>query len=286
MTTRTSAFFGPGGNSEAFYAAGGKSTVQAPAWVRSQGLTAYEYEAGKGVGASELALRQIGEAAKNAGIYMSMHAPYFISIASTTFETRMKSIEYISQSLWAADLLGADIIVVHSGGCAKISRQEGMALSADTLYKTLDAVGYPSIRIGIETMGKVNQLGTLDEVIELCSIDPRLVPVVDFGHLNARDCGGVFPTTDAYTSVFDRIGTALGDEVAKNLHCHFSMIEWTEKGEKKHLTFEDRVYGPRYEPLMEAIVRDGLTPTIICESAGTQSQDARAMQLYYEELRG
>ena len=282
---RTSAFFGPGGNAEAFYAAGGKSTVQAPAWVRSQGLTAYEYEAGKGVGASELTLRQIGAAAKNAGIYMSMHAPYFISIASTTFETRMKSIEYISESLWAADLLGADIIVVHSGGCAKITREEGMRLSADTMYKTLESVSYPDIRIGIETMGKKNQLGTLEEVIELCSMDKRLVPVVDFGHLNARECGGVFRSADDFTRVFDAIGNALGDEVARNLHCHFSMIEWTDKGEKKHLTFEDRIYGPRYEPLMETIARDHLTPTIICESAGTQAQDAREMQLYYEELR-
>ncbi len=284
MIERTSPLFGPGGNAEAFYAAGKKTTVQAPAWVRSQGLTAYEYEAGKGVGASELVLRQIGEAAQNAGIYMSMHAPYFISLSSTTFETRMKSIEYIGQSLWAADFLGADIIVVHCGSCAKIGREEAMTLAADTLYKTLDAVGYPHIRIGIETMGKKNQLGTLEEVIELCSMDKRLVPVVDFGHLNARECGGVFPSADAYSRVFDQIGNALGDEVAINLHFHFSMIEFTDAGEKKHLTFDDRVYGPRYEPLMEALLRDKLTPTIICESAGTQAQDARTMQLYYEEI--
>ena len=77
-------------------------------------------------------------------------------------------------------------------------------------------------------------------------------------------------------------GRFIGEEVAKNLHCHFSKIEWTDAGEKRHLTFDDEVYGPAYEPLMEALVREGLTPTIICESAGTQAYDALAMKKCYE----
>ena len=133
-------------------------------------------------------------------------------------------------------------------------------------------------------MGKINQLGTLDEVLELCRIDSAFVPVVDFGHMNARECGGVFTNSDDYMRVFDKIDRALGGDVAKNLHCHFSKIEWTASGEKKHLTFEDNIYGPDYEPLMEAIVKGSLTPTIISESAGTQSDDALAMKKYYMEL--
>lgn len=282
MSERTEPYFGPGGNCEAFYASGAKATKDAPAWVRSIGLTAYEYEAGRGVSVGEGVLREIGEAAIHAGIHMSLHAPYFISLSGTDPETRLKSISYIDKSLWAADLLGADTIVVHCGSCAKITREEAMRLSADTLDKTLASVGYPRVKIGIETMGKKNQLGTLEEVITLCRADARLVPVVDFGHLNARDCGGVFTTSDDYRRVFDRIGEALGEEVAKNLHCHFSKIEWTNAGEKRHLTFDDEVYGPAYEPLMEALVREGLTPTIICESAGTQAYDALAMKKCYE----
>ena len=282
MSERTEPYFGPGGNCEAFYASGAKATKDAPAWVRSIGLTAYEYEAGRGVSVGERVLREIGQAAVLAGIHMSLHAPYFISLSGTDPETRLKSISYIDKSLWAADLLGADTIVVHCGSCAKITREEAMCLSADTLDKTLSAVGYPHVKIGIETMGKKNQLGTLEEVITLCRADARLVPVVDFGHLNARDCGGVFATADDYRRVFDRIGEVLGAEVAKNLHCHFSKIEWTDAGEKRHLTFDDEVYGPAYEPLMETLVREGLTPTIICESAGTQAYDALAMKNCYE----
>ena len=70
--------------------------------------------------------------------------------------------------------------------------------------------------------------------------------------------------------------------MARNLHCHFSKIEWTGAGEKKHLTFADTVYGPDFEPLMEAIARDGLTPTLISVSAGTQTEDAYMMKKCYE----
>ena len=279
------AYFGPGGNSDDFRRAGKKSTLDAPSWLKEIGLDAYEYEAGNGLAASPAMLAAIGSEAKQHGIKMSFHTPYFISLSGVVEEKRLNSIKYIRDSLDAARLLGADTIVVHCGSAAKITREEAMRLAADTLSRTLDEVDTYGIKIGIETMGKVNQLGTLDEVLELCKISPAFVPVVDFGHLNARDLGGVFVTVDDYLSVFDKIDKALGAEVAKNLHCHFSKIEWSAGGEKRHLTFEDSVYGPYSEPLIEAIVKNGLTPTVICESAGTQSADALYMKKYYEELR-
>lgn len=281
ITENLTAAFGPGGNSEDFYNAGKKSTKDAPAWVRSIGLDAYEYEAGNGIAASDATLSAIGDEARKNGIRMSLHTPYFISLSGVDPEKRLKSIVYIQDSLRAAKLLGARTIVVHSGSAAKISREEAMRLSADTLYRLLDEVGDTDIAIGLETMGKKNQLGTLEEVITLCRLDPRLVPVVDFGHLNARDLGGVFKTAADYAAVFEKIGEALGDAVARNLHCHFSKIEWTAAGEKKHLTFADEIYGPDPEPLGQAIADLRLTPTVICESAGTQSSDALAIKNAY-----
>ncbi len=284
---QTKPLFGPGGNSEAFYAAGKKTTREAPAWLSEIGLDAYEFEAGNGIRAGESVLRDIGIAAKLNGIKMSFHAPYFISLSGIEAEKRLKSIDYIRESLSAAKLLGARTIVVHSGSAAKISRQEAMLLASDTLYKALEALDDNGVKIGLETMGKINQLGTLDEVIELCKIDAaRLVPVVDFGHLNARELGGVFKTAEDYLRIFDKIATELDEEKARNLHCHFSKIEWTSSGEKKHLTFDDKIYGPEYEPLIEALYIHSLTPTIISESAGTQSQDALAMKMCYNLLTG
>ena len=153
-----------------------------------------------------------------------------------------------------------------------------MYLASDTLYKNLEVNGDTDIRMGIETMGKINQLGTLEEVIELCKISPKYHPVVDFGHLNARNIGNAFPDVDSYRAVFDKIATALGDEYAYNLHCHFSKIEYTNAGEKCHLTFADTIYGPDFEPLAEAIIKEGVCPRIISESDGTQAEDALAMK--------
>ena len=277
------ALFGPGGNSEAFAHAGFKSTLDAPAWLEAIGLDAYEYEAGNGLSASPSMLLEIGNRAKLHNIKMSYHTPYFISLSGIVTETRLKSIGYIRESLDAAKLLGAKTIVVHCGSCAKISRDEAMRLAADTLIRTLSEVETYGIKIGIETMGKKNQLGTLDEVIELCRIDPSFVPVVDFGHLNARDLGGIFKTAEDYLRVFQKIERSLGADTAENLHCHFSKIEWTDKGEKRHLTFEDKTFGPKFEPLSDAIITGGYTPTIICESAGTQSDDALIMKKCYME---
>lgn len=278
------AFFGPGGNSEAFKAEGYKSTIDAPAWLSRIGLDAYEYEAGNGLTASPEMLMKIGMEAKKHNIKLSFHTPYFISLSGVIPEKRLKSVEYIRQSLEASRILGAEIIVVHCGSASKITRDEAMRLAADTLVKTLENVETHGIKIGLETMGKVNQLGTLDEVLELCRIDKTFVPVVDFGHLNARECGNVFVTPDDYLRVFDKIDRALGSEVAANLHCHFSKIEWTGGGEKKHLTFADEVYGPDFIPLIEVLAKEALTPTVICESAGTQSDDALSMKKYYEEI--
>lgn len=278
-----SAKFGPGGNSDAFRAAGLKSTLQAPRFVRELGLEAYEYEAGNGITGSNDMFLAIGMKAREHGIKMSFHAPYFISLSSVEKEKRNNSVEYIRRSAEVSSLLGADTMVVHCGSCAKISRETAMEYASETLEATaimMQDCGYTT-KVGIETMGKVNQLGTLDEVLRLCKISKCFAPVVDFGHLNARD-RGVFYTADDYKRVFDTISAQLGASYAENLHCHFSKIMYTEMGEKKHLTFEDDVYGPQFEPLAEAIVSLGVSPTIICESAGTQSDDAVFMKMTYE----
>ncbi len=278
-----SAKFGPGGNCDAFKLAGGRSTLQAPGYVKNRGLDAYEYEAGNGLSASEELLAAIGLKAKEHNISLSFHTPYFISLSSVEREKRVKSVEYIRQSAYASKLLDANIMIVHCGSCAKISRETAMEYATETLTdaaQMLEDGGFKTV-LGIETMGKVNQLGTLEEVLTLCQISDKFAPVVDFGHLNARD-RGVLKTTDDFKRIFDAISKRLGGEYAENLHCHFSKIMYTEMGEKKHLTFEDDVYGPEFEPLAKAIADLGVSPTIICESAGTQTDDALAMKIMYE----
>ena len=282
---RKQAVFGPGGNSQSFYDQGYKSTVQAPRFLAEMGLGAYEFEAGNGLTAGEKTLRAIGEEAKKYGIEVSLHTPYFISLSGVDPEKRLKSIGYIERSIEAALWLGADTIVVHCGSAAKISREEALALASDTLLKTIEVVGDTPVHIGLETMGKINQLGTLDEMLTLCALDAHFYPVVDFGHMNARERGGFFSDADSYRRIFDTVAARVGDEKARYMHCHFSKIEFTDAGEKRHLTFEDTQYGPAFEPLAEALAKDDLRPRIICESAGTMAEDALFMQTAYLAAR-
>ena len=281
MTKDCRAFFGPGGNCDRFLLEGNKNSLQAPAWVRSNGLDAYEYEAGRGVPRNLAMLKAVGAEARENGIRMSLHAPYFISLSSDSPETQEQNLRIITESVQAAEAIGAETIVVHSGGAGKADRRDAMKRSLAMLSRIASLPVPAGIKIGIETMGKVNQLGTVDEVIEQCLVSPGLfVPVVDFGHLNARE-NGCFTEPDDYTRVFERIAGALGNDTARFMHCHFSKIEYTEAGEKRHLTFADSLYGPPFEPFARAIAQHDLCPTVICESAGTQTDDALLLKQCY-----
>ena len=186
----------------------------------------------------------------------------------------------------AAKAMGAKRVVVHSGSCSKISREEALELAKETLKKaqqTLDDHDLGEIILCPETMGKFNQLGTLEEVLELCRMEERFLPCIDVGHLNARTLGGM-STREDFAAALDLVENKLGRDRASRFHSHFSKIEYTPGGgEKRHLTFADTQYGPDCRPLMELIAQRGYHPTFICESAGTQTEDAAAMQAAYRE---
>lgn len=285
MTAR----FGPAGNSDSFAAMGYKNTRQVAEYVEKMGLNAYEYQCGRGVRINRDSVTFLGEEAKKKDIFLSLHAPYFISLSSVEEEKRDNSIRYILESAGAAELMGAQRIIVHSGSCGKLSRADALELAKGTLKKALTAMdehGYSHLTLCPETMGKVNQLGNLDEVMELCRLDERLIPCIDFGHLNARTFGGLKTKAD-FEAVFGAMENKLGEYRMKHFHSHFSKIEYTENGgEKRHLTFEDTVYGPDFEPVAELILQKNCTPVFICESSGTQAEDAAAMQEIYRNLSG
>ncbi len=276
--------FGPGGNSLSWGKR--KFPEDLPQYLAEFGLNGYEIECGRGVRISDPTVKLLPKLAEEHGIYVTLHAPYFISLSSVEEEKRSNSVNYILESAKAAKSVGARKIVVHSGSCSKMTRAEALYLAKGTLkeaQKALDENGLSDIIICPETMGKINQLGTLDEVLELCGVDERFLPTVDFGHLNARTLGEIKSRED-YAKMLDQIEDALGHERLANMHVHFSKIEYTKGGEKKHLTFADKTFGPDYEPLMEEFFKRDLSVSVICESDGTQAEDASEMKKYYESL--
>ncbi len=281
-----SAKFGPAGNSESFFKMGYKGSLEVPEYVEKMGLDAFEYQCGRGVNIGQDKAAELGKRAAEKGIALSLHAPYYISMSSVEEDKRLNSINYILSSARAVKAMGGNRIIVHTGSCGKISREEALALACDTMKKALaalDSEGLSDIHICPETMGKINQLGTLGEVLSLCELDERLIPCIDFGHLNARTLGGLKEKAD-FLNVFDEMENRLGNARMKTFHSHFSKIEYTDGGEKKHLTFEDHVFGPDYEPVMELIAEKNASPIIICESDGTQAEDAKMMKDCYLSL--
>lgn len=280
-----SAKFGPAGNAESFPY---KSSADAPKWLKEIGLDCYEYQCGKGVNVGETTARKIGLAAVEHGISLSLHAPYFINLANPDPESLQKTIGYITSACLAADWMGANRVIIHSGALMKRTRREAQDIalrSIQEVVKACDDAGFAHITLCPETMGKINQLGDLDEVLELCTVDERLIPCVDFGHLYARSLGAD-DGAEAYCRMLDRMKEVLGEERASRFHSHFSHIQFTPGGgEKCHRTFaDDDGYGPDWAPLAAEVARRGWSPTFICESAGTQAEDALTMKRVYEGL--
>lgn len=277
--------FGPAGNSESFYAEGHKHTYEAMEWVAARGLNAYEYSFGRGVRIGEATASKLRDEALKHGVQLSVHAPYFINLACEDDKIE-NNIRYFLESAAAARMMGARRIVFHPGSRAKADRSEMFALAKKRFRIMLDAIdanGYGDLTFCPETMGKISQLGDLNEVIELCQMDERVLPTIDFGHLHTRGIGAL-NTREDFAYVLDALINGIGIERTRVMHSHFSKIEYTKAGEKRHVRFEDEGFGPDFALLAPEIAKRGLEPTFICESNGTMAEDAMAMKAMYEAV--
>ena len=278
--------FGPAGNSESFYAQGYKASWQAPGWLRGMGLSAYEYSFGRGVGLSEEMAEKIAGYAKENDIAVSAHAPYFINLANPDPEKREASFRYITDSARLVNCLGGDRVVVHVGAVMKLDRVEAIDNCCKGLkeaYARLDDLGLSHVHLCPETMGRVSQIGDLKETLAFCLLDERLIPCVDFAHLHALGQGALKGPED-FAAVLDAIEKTLGLARAREMHVHFSTIEYTAAGEKRHRTFAEEAYGPRFQHLAPLLKERGYQPRVICECKGTMAEDAKAMMEMYENL--
>lgn len=278
--------FGTAGLSDS-YAAKGFDPQKIAAYTASFGLTAFEYQCGRGVRLAHDKAQALGKAAAAQGITLSVHAPYYISMSGLDDEKRLHSVDYLLQSCALVKALGGRRVVFHPGSCGKQSREAALEKALDTMRRAVaacDEAGYGDCILCPETMGKVNQLGTVDEVLALCAVDARITPCIDFGHIYARSGGTELTDTASYAALLDKLGDALGDDRAVHFHAHFSRIAYTAGGEKCHLTFADTDYGPPHAPLLQLLKQRGLAPTVICESAGTQAEDAQKLAAAFAAL--
>ena len=275
--------FGPSGNSESFYAEGYKHTEQSAKFVKERGLDCFEYSFGRGVRMTEDKAISIGEAFQAEDIEISVHAPYFINFANPDDEMAIKSYGYVLESAKACKQMGGKRIVFHPAAQGKATRFEAVDKTKERLQILADYIAlnsYEDMLFCPETLGKQAQIGTVEEVVEFCKIAPFYLPCVDFGHINAREQGSLKTVAD-YKDRLSYMIAELGYDRMKHFHVHFSKIMYGAKGEVKHLTFADEVYGPDFYPLAVALKELALEPYIISESDGTQAEDAKEMKKIY-----
>lgn len=279
--------FGPSGNEDTFYNEKHKHSFEAPKWLSEKGLSAYEVSFGRGFIMGDETAKKIGEEGRKYNVLISAHAPYYINLANPNEEMIQKSFWYFERGLELLSELGGTDYVVHLGSCGKLDRKTALELIKKNLKRVIDILKEKDllgngIRICPETMGKPQQIGTYEEIIDLCTLDECLVPTFDFGHINALT-GGSLKSYEDYKKILDLAYHKLGER-AKTCHIHFSKIEYGAKGEIRHLDFDDEVYGPEFKPLARVIKDMGFTPTIISESKSRMMTDSLIMKNIYDRV--
>lgn len=243
--------------------------VKAIEYIAGIGLDAIEYEAVRGVRVSEQKARAIREAAERYGVVVSMHAPYYINLAGSQ-ETVKKSIERLKAALRAASWMGAYAVVFHPGYYRdNPSPRDALRKVIENLRPLAEWMrqeGVKGVWLSPETTGKSSQVGSLDDVIEICREIEMCRPTVDWAHLYARSEGSYITSLDHVVEVIERIERELGTWAVKPLHTHFSRIEYGRGGEREHHTLAEEEYGPEWRTVCRAYRETGIEGTIISES--------------------
>lgn len=278
--------FGPSGQCD-WFSENHSHSEEMPAWLVEHGLDVYEYAFNKGINISDEKAAKLGKLFKEASIELTVHGPYYINFANPSDEMADKSKMYVVNSLKKMKLMGATKLVVHPGSLMKGTREEAMNLVLRRLKELaalLDENDLHDMYVCFETMGKHGQVGTVEEIAQMCAIDKRYMPTLDFGHINAYTLGGL-KTKEDFRQVFMTLKKYMGDRY-KNVHIHFSKVVYGPKGELHHVNYNEDPdgYGPNFEPLAAVLREEGINATLVTESRGAQTEDAMLLKKIFNEM--
>ncbi|MCS7107225.1 MAG: TIM barrel protein [Acidilobaceae archaeon] len=255
-----------------------------PQYLRSIGLDAMEYEAVHGVKISEARARRLGEEAERNDVVMSLHAPYYINLASKERDVFERSIQRVVESLLAAEWMGAEAVVIHSGYYkGHASREDALKRVIDGYREALSRVDVRRAKISPEIMGKASQVGTVEEAVEICRNVGRCKPCIDWAHLYARAEGKYVITQEDVIKVLEYLERELGREAVSPIHSHFSKIKYGRGGEREHLTLSQQG-GPEWAIVCKTYLELGYSAVTISESP-ILDKDALVMKGICEEIK-
>jgi len=214
---------------------------------------------------------RLGEVAKENGIALSVHAPLFAFPGHPDEKKSKMALGALDRSAGIAAAAGADVVVIHPGFW--LGRERGQAIddvvdSLETLRERLEQKDR-AVPFGVEVMGRVRELGSIDDVLEISSRVAWVRPVIDFAHMHATS-DGAFTDTEAFAVTLEAADAV--HEPGTPFHIHFSDIAYANRNETKHLPYGEGTL--RAEPLRDALARFKRPATVISESPDEASSQA------------
>ncbi len=258
----------------------GNDSISGIERVHELGLGCMELEFVRGVKMGEKTARSVREVAKKLEVRLSVHAPYYINL-NAVGETLIKSKERILNSARIGSVCGAKSVVIHAGFIQDGGRRAVYEKIKKELIDIREQLKKEDIDIilRIETMGRGSQFGTLDEVLEITEVE-GVLPCIDFSHLHALT--GKYNSHEEFTSILANVENRLGRSGLDNMHIHVSGIEYSDKGEKRHLVFSESDF--KYKELAQAFCDFGISGTVISESPNLET-DAMALKIEYDRIK-
>jgi deoxyribonuclease IV len=264
----------------------GAKLPDVPRLLREEGLDAFEYQAvrwGQKPQMKQEDAEKLGAEARKNDVKLSLHGSYFVNLSGKKDVAEASKRRLIACAT-AADWMGAYVMVFHTGFYGRFEKSFAFKTCLDALKEVsalMKSLGL-KVKLGPETMGRKFQVGSLDEILTICEQVEGTQLVIDWSHLHAINLG-TFKETEDFRGVAEKVEQRLGTEALKSMHCHFSKIEFTSQGEKRHHTLDEERYGPDFRMLAEVIADFQMHPTMICESP-ILDIDARKMRDTLKEV--
>jgi deoxyribonuclease-4 len=257
-------------------------SVGAVMYSAELGLEALEIAWVRAVRVTEASCQAIQAAAAEHQVALSIHAPYFINLNASDDEW-LKSRQRLMDAAHYGYLAGATDIVFHPGSYFDKDEDSVLKTALPRLAGCLEelrAQGNP-VTLRPETMGKAAMLGSLEDALRMSREVAGVAPCLDFAHLYARPGDGSLNAYDDWARVVETYGKALGAEALKRLHIHISGIEYSPKGERRHLPLEESALD--WRAVLRALKDFGCAGRVLCESP-IMEEDALLLRAEWDRL--
>lgn len=250
--------------------------------IEEMGLDGMEVEFVHGVRMSAETRQYLKNLVKEKGFILTAHGPFYINLNSKEEEKIEASVGRIIETAQAATDFGGYSITYHAAFYMGKDKEEVYQQVKTQTQKIIQELEKQKITVWIrpETTGKSTQWGDYEEIIRLSKEFEQVLPCIDFSHIHARTAGE-YNTYDEFCKILDRISTELGEKAINNFHAHLAGIEYSSKGEKRHLILEES--DMNYKDLLKALKSFGVKGALVCESPNIEI-DTKFLKDYYLSL--